>query len=151
MCNGFIESRISTPVTLTTNDSIVTFQNDTRTRSTLGCDGWLCHSEGSPIYKIVKAGYYDIGFSGVLYSATAGIVAIGLYIDGVLDPSTVRFENVGAGGSGSVSFNKIEKVCCKANSTISIGAVPSVDVAGTATATVAPTINSALLNITKLS
>lgn len=38
MNNGFIESRITTPITLATNDSRIAFQNDTRTRSTCGCN-----------------------------------------------------------------------------------------------------------------
>lgn len=83
MCNGngFIESRISTPVVLPNNSSAITFQHDNRTRSTLTCDSWLCHAEGSPIYKLVKAGYYDVSFSATLFSTAAGTVAVGLYED----------------------------------------------------------------------
>lgn len=76
MNNGFIESRINTPVTLPSNSSTITFQNDTRTRSTQGCNSWLCHKEGSPVYKIVKAGNYEINFSGTFFSTSVGTVAI---------------------------------------------------------------------------
>lgn len=76
MNNGFIESRISTPVALASNSSMIAFQNDTRTRSTQGCNGWICHCEGSPIYKIVKAGNYEINFSGTIFNANGGAVAI---------------------------------------------------------------------------
>lgn len=81
MNNGFIESKISTPITLTSNNSVINFQNDTRSRSTLGCNSWLCHKEGSPIYKIVKCGNYKVDFNAVVYSATAGTVALGLFED----------------------------------------------------------------------
>lgn len=81
MNNGYIESTINTPITLPSNDSVITFQNDTRTRSTQGCNGWLCHAEGSPIYKIVQAGNYEIDFSALLFSGTAGTIAVGLFVD----------------------------------------------------------------------
>lgn len=76
MNNGFIESTISTPVVLPSNDSAIAFQRDTRTRSTQGCNGWLCHKEGSPNYKIVKAGNYEADFSAGVFSATAGTIAL---------------------------------------------------------------------------
>lgn len=76
MNNGFIESRINTPVILPSNSSMVAFQNDSRTRSTLGCNSWLCHKEGSPIYKIVKAGNYEVNFSAGVFSTVAGTVAL---------------------------------------------------------------------------
>lgn len=76
MNNGFIQSTITTPVTLATNSSMIAFQNDTRTRSTLGCNSWLCHKEGSPIYKIVKAGNYETNFSASVFSASAGTIAL---------------------------------------------------------------------------
>ena len=153
MNNGFIESRISTPIALPTNTSIISFENDTRTRSTQGCKGWLCHKEGSPVYKIVSAGYYDVSFSATLFSATAGVVAVGLYEDGILIPSSVRAVTVGAGEFASVSFDKVEKICCKSNTNITVGSVPSVVTPGTGAIveTQVPTIYSAILNITKLS
>lgn len=76
MNNGFIESTISTPVVLASNSSTITFQNDRRTRSTQGCNGWLCHREGSPIYKIVKAGNYEVNLTASVFSATAGTIAL---------------------------------------------------------------------------
>lgn len=153
MNNGFIESTISTPVILPSNSSAISFQNDTRTRSTLGCDSWLCHKENSPIYKLVKPGYYDVSFSATLFSTTEGTVAVGLYEDGILIPSTVRAVNIGADGLQTVAFNKIEKLCCKANSTITVGSVPTITVpiTGTVVTTQVPTIYSAIFNITKLS
>lgn len=153
MNNGFIESTISTPVALASNSSAISFQNDTRTRSTLGCNGWLCHCEGSPIYKITKGGYYDVDFTVTLFSGTAGTVAVGLYEDGTLIPSTVRVANVDADGFATLSFDKIAKVCCKANTTITVGSVPTITnlTSGASITTQVPTVYSAILNITKLS
>lgn len=150
---GFIQSTITTPIALVSNSSTITFQNDMRTRSTQGCNGWLCHSEGSPLYKITKGGYYNINFTGTVFSGTAGAVAIGLYEDGVLIPSTVRIANIGVDGFATLSINYTDKVCCKANSTITVGSVPSIIniTTGATVATQVPTINSAIFSITKLS
>ena len=55
-----IESVINTPVALSSNSSVVTFTtDDLRTRSA-NCCGRLQHSEGSPLYKILKGGIYEI-------------------------------------------------------------------------------------------
>lgn len=151
MTNSFIESVITTPVALTANDSPIQFQFDRRTRSTQGCDGWLCHKEGSPLYKLVKAGCYDISFSATLFSATAGVIAVGLYEDGILIPSSVRAVTVGAGEFTSVSFDDVENVCCKSQSTITVASVPNVISPATLAPvdTEIPTVYAANLNITK--
>lgn len=149
MNNGFIESTISTPIVLATNSSTIAFQNDIRTRSTLGCNGWLCHLEGSPVYKIVKAGNYEVNLSASVFSTTAGTVAIGLYEDGVLIPDTVRSVTLSAGYLGTIAFDKIIKVCCKANSSLSVGSVPAIINPSTeaTVTTVVPTITSATFSI----
>lgn len=149
MNNGFIESRISTPITLPSNSSIISFQNDTRTRSTLGCNSWLCHREGSPAYKIVKAGNYEVDFSATVFSTTAGTVAIGLFEDGVLIPDTVKSVTLSANYLGTIAFSKMVKVCCKANSTISVGSVPTILNPSTleTVTTVAPVISTATFSI----
>lgn len=111
--------------------------------------GWLCHKEGSPVYKIVKAGNYEANFSATVFSATAGTVALGLYEDGILIPDTVRSVTLSAGYLGTVEFTKMVKVCCKANSSISVGAVPAVinPATGDVVTTLAPTISSATFSI----
>lgn len=149
MNNGFIESTISTPITLASNDSKINFQNDIRTRSTLGCNSWLCHKENSPVYKIVKAGNYEVDFSASVFSATAGTIAIGLFEDGVLIPDTVRSITLSAGYLGTIAFDRIIKVCCKANSSLSVGAVPTIVNPSTeaTVTTLAPTIASATFSI----
>lgn len=151
--NGFIQSTISTPITLATTSSAIAFQNDIRTRSTQGCNGWLCHAETSPVYKIVKAGNYRTTLTATVFSATAGTVALGIYEDGVLVPSTVRSVTLAAGYLGNVALDYVSKTCCKANTSITVGSVPTVinPATDTAVTTLVPTITNAVLNISKLS
>lgn len=150
---GFIQSSITTPVVLPNNSSVIAFQNDRRTRSTQGCNGWLCHCEGSPVYKLVKAGNYRTTATVGIYSASAGTVALGIYEDGTLVPSSVKSVTLSAGYLGEITLDYISKVCCKADTTVTIGSVPNVinPADGTVVTTVAPTIPTATLNITKLS
>ncbi len=148
-----IESIIITPQILPSNSSPVTFTTDQIRTNSTKCDGWLCRTEGSPLYKITKGGIYEINLTSHVTSATAGIVALGLYRDGVLDPSTVVAQTLAAAGDNTeLSINKTIKVCCKSNENISIGAVPSVISTATlvATDTVAPTILNANLSITRI-
>lgn len=151
--NGFIQSTITTPVVLSNNSSTIVFQNDRRTRCTQGCNGWLCHAEGSPVYKLVKAGNYRTTITASVFSATAGTVALGIYEDGVLIPASVRTVTLAAGYLGNITLDYISKVCCKADTTITIASVPNViNPADSSTVTtVVPTITAATLNISKLS
>lgn len=150
--NGFIQSTITTPVVLPSNSSAISFQNDRRTRSTQGCDGWLCHAEGSPVYKLVKAGNYRTTVTASVFSATAGTVALGIYEDGVLIPASVRTVTLAAGYLGNITLDYISKVCCKSNTSITIAAVPNVINPATeeTVTTLAPTISAATLNISRL-
>ena len=56
MINSVLE-----PITiLTSNTSAITFtDDDVRTRKATCC-GWLQHDEGSPIYKILEGGLYEV-------------------------------------------------------------------------------------------
>ena len=51
------------PITiLTSNTSAITFtDDDVRTRKA-NCCNWLQHNEGSPIYKILEGGIYEVSF-----------------------------------------------------------------------------------------
>lgn len=150
-----IESVINTPITLTSNSSNVIFTvDDYRSRSAnCNCNGWLQHTQGSPLYKILKGGTYEIDLSAVATSGTAGIVALGLYQDGVLIPSTISAETLAtAGDLANVSFNKKIRVCCNANTTLTIASVPTVNAGATgttATATQVPIITNAIFGIEK--
>lgn len=149
-----IESVITTPLTLTANNSNVTFSiDDLRTRNA-NCCGWLQHTQGSPLYKILEGGIYEIDLSATLTSATAGIVALGLYQDGILMPSTISAETVTAGGLANISFNKKIRVCCKTNTTLTIASVPSVNAGATGTTptdTQIPIITNAIFGISRKS
>lgn len=131
-----IESVINTPVALSSNSSVVTFTtDDLRTRSA-NCCGWLQHSERSPLYKILKGGIYEIDLDAVLTSAAAGIVALGVYQDGILIPNTVSAETLAAAGNlANVSSKKKIRVCCNGDTTLTIASVPSVFAGATPVAT----------------
>lgn len=150
-----IESVINTPITLTSNSSNVIFTvDDYRSRSAnCNCNGWLQHTQGSPLYKILRGGTYEIDLSAVATSGTAGIVALGLYQDGVLIPSTISAETLAtAGDLVNVSFNKKIRICCNANTTLTIASVPTVNAGATgttATATQVPIITNAIFGIEK--
>ena len=141
---------------LTSNSSAVSFTNDdikTR-RANCYCNGWLQHNEGSPIYKILEGGIYEVSFNANVSSAVAGTVALGLFQDGVLIPgSTVLAEVATAGDYYNVSFDKLIKVCCRGDASLTIGSVPSVltgaTLPGTPTVTEIPVIQNANLSITK--
>ena len=135
---------------LTSNSSTVSFTNDDiRTRrANCYCNGWLQHSEGSPIYKILEGGIYEVSFNANVTSATAGTVALGLFQDGILIPgTTVIAEVVTAGDYYNVSFDKLIKICCRGDASLTIGSVPSV-LTG-ATFTEIPVIQNANFSITK--
>lgn len=145
------------PITiLTSNTSAITFaDDDIRTRkANCYCNGWLQHNEGSPIYKILEGGIYKVSFNANVTSATAGTVALGLYQDGILIPgSTVIAEVATAGDYYNVSFDKLIKICCRGDASLTIGSVPSVltgaTLPGTPTVTEIPVIQNANFSITK--
>lgn len=146
-----IESRIIIPLTLTANDGVVTFSiDDLKTRSACECNGWLCHTEGSPLYKLTKCGIYDVKLTANITSATAGIVSLGIQEDGVV--TSEGSETLEAGDLANISVHKSVKVCCNSNTSISIASVPSVIAGATLvpTATQIPIITSAVLTITKV-
>ena len=127
-----IETIINTPKVLTDNDSAITYDGISElSRCTLCCNGgWLSYQNGSPIFKILGNNYtgrYEINWSGTISSATAGVVAIGLYEDGVLIPDTVRAVTLAtAGDSESVSLNKKIRLCPRGMTSLSVQSVPSV-------------------------
>ena len=145
------------PITiLTSNTSAVTFtDDDVRTRrANCYCNGWLQHNEGSPIYKILEGGIYEVSFNANVTSATAGTVALGLFQDGILIPgTTVIAEVVTPGDYYNVSFDKLIKICCRGDASLTIASVPSVltgaTLPGTPTVTEIPVLQNANVSITK--
>lgn len=147
-----IESVINTPLALTSNSSVIAFPTDSLRTRNANCCGFLQHSQGSPLYKVLRGGIYELDLSATVTSATAGIVALGLYVDGILVPNSVAAATVTAGGLANLSFNKKIRVCCNANSTITVGSVPSVNAGATGTtptATQIPIITNAVFGISK--
>ena len=141
---------------LTSNSSTLSFVNDdVRTRSAnCGCNGWLQHDEGSPLYKLLDGGVYEVSFNANVTSATAGTVALGLFQDGILIPgTTVIAEIATAVDYYNVSFDKLIKICCRGDATLTIASVPSVltgaTLPGTATVTEIPVVQNANLSIIK--
>ena len=81
-----IQTIINEPKVLPSNSSPITFDaTNIRTRCAYCCNGgWLDYENGNPIFKIFGNnynGYYNVNFSASVSSATAGVVAIGLYED----------------------------------------------------------------------
>lgn len=143
------------PITiLTSNTSAVTFtDDDVRTRRA-NCCGWLQHDEGSPIYKILEGGLYEVSFNANITSATAGTIALALFQDGqIVQGSTVIAEVVTAGDYYNVSFDKLIKICCRGDASLTIASVPNVltgaTLPGTPTVTEIPVIQNANVSITK--
>lgn len=151
-----IESVQELPVILTNNTSSVTFTaDDVRTRSANCCNGWLSHTQGSPLYQLLDGGYYEVTLNTNVSSATPGIVALGLYEDGILVPgSTVASTITAAGDVENLSFTKVIRVCCRASTTLTISSVPSfpnlVDLTAAGIDTQTPIIVNANLIIKKI-
>ncbi len=153
-----IQTIINEPTALTSNTSPIVFDDtDIRTRCAFCCNGgWLDYQNGNPIFKIFGngyTGYYNVNFSATISSATAGVVAIGLYEDGILIPDTVRAVTLDAADDfETVSFNKKLRVCPRGTSNITVGSVPAVPTPTTPTTPVTteiPIIVSATFNISR--
>ena len=127
-----IQTTINKPLALTSNSDKITFDTtDIRTRCAYCCNGgWLEYQNGNPNFKVFGngyTGYYNINFTGTVSSATAGVVAIGLYEDGVLLPDTVRAVTLDAADDfETVSINKKIQICPRGTTNITVGSVPAV-------------------------
>ena len=149
-----IQSVQELPIILTSNSSALSLSNDdVRTRKA-NCCNWLQHTENTPIYKILEGGIYEVSFNANVTSATAGTVALGLYQDGILIPgTTVIVEVATAGDYYNVSFDKLIKICCRGDASLTVSSVPSVltgaTLPGTPTVTEIPVIQNANFSITK--
>ena len=149
-----IQSFIEMITALTSNSSPVSFINDDVRTKSANCCGWLQHTEGSPIYKILDGGLYEVSFNANVTSATAGTIALGLYQDGVLIPGTTVIAEVAtAGDYYNVSFDKLIKICCRGDATLTIQSVPNVitgaTLPGTPVVTEIPVLQNANFSIIK--
>ena len=58
-----IQSYQESPVLLASNSSPLTFSTDCIRTRCANCNGFLQHSQGSPLYKILTGGNYDVTFN----------------------------------------------------------------------------------------
>lgn len=149
-----IQSVLEPITVLTSNTSTITFTDDDVRSRRANCCGWLQHDEGSPIYKILEGGLYEVSFNANVTSATAGTVALGLYQDGILIPGTTVIAEVAtAGDYYNVSFDKLIKICCRGDASLTVASVPNVltgaTLPGTPVVTEIPVVQNANLIITK--
>lgn len=153
-----IETTINEPLVLANNTSAITFDEvPIRTRCTFCCNGgWLDYENGSPLFKIFGNnynGYYNANFSASVSSATAGVIALGLYEDGVLLPDTIRAVTIDAPNDyETISFNRKVRVCPRGTTNLTIQSVPSVitpDTPTTPITTEIPIITNATFNLAR--
>ena len=151
-----IQSVLEQFTILPSNTAPINFTNDdVRTRKA-NCCGWLQHNEGSPLYKILEGGLYELSFNANISSATAGPVALGLFQDGILIPGTTVIATITtAGDFFNVSFDKLIEVCCRGDASLTVASVPSVltgtTAPGTPTDTEIPIIQNANFSVIKKS
>ena len=149
-----IQSVLEPITTLSSNSSPISFTNDDVRTKSANCCGWLQHSEGSPIYKIIEGGLYKVSFNANVTSSVAGTIALGLFQDGILVPGTTMLAQITTTGDYvNISFDKLIKVCCRGNATLTIASIPSVltgaTMPGTTTVTEVPVVQNANFIITK--
>ena len=154
-----IETIINEPLALPSNASPITFdETDIRTRCATCCgNGWLDYSNGNPNFKIFGngyTGYYDVEFSASVSSATAGVVAVALFQDGIIIPDTIRAVTIAAADDyETVSFDKKLRVCPRGTTNLSVQSVSSVPTPTAATTPIATTqaiITNATFSISRL-
>jgi len=153
-----IQTIINEPLVLASNSSPIVYDTtNIRTRCAFCCNGgWLDYENGNPIFKVFGNnynGYYNANFSATISSATAGVVAIGLYEDGVLLPDTVRAVTLDAADDyETISFNRKIRVCPRGTTSLTIQSVPSVitpTTPATPITTQIPIITNATFNLSR--
>lgn len=137
---GVIQAVQDPEITLTSNAASIPFASvDLRTRSA-NCCGWLNHNPGSALFSILESGIYDVSFGTSITSATAGIVSVGLYADGILVEGTQRDVTIATAGDWMpVSFEKALRVCCKGDASLTVRAIPTSTYAGGGTVEITET------------
>lgn len=155
--NGVIQAVNENEITLTSNTASVPFADtDLRTRSAMNCCGFINHNEGSALFSILDGGVYEVTFNANITSATAGVVALALFADGVQVAGTEMDATIAtAGDFENISFDKKIKVCCKGTVNLAITSLPTVVYSGGATPVITdtqiPIIKNANINIERLS
>ena len=142
-----INSVQDTALILASNTANIPFSLDVVRTKSANCCGWLNHATGSTQYQITQPGIYEIQFNTNVTSAGTGLVALGIKSNGeLLSGTEMDFDVVTANTYGSVSANRLVRICCNGSTTITVG---SLAVSG-ATATQIPTVKNASLIIKKI-
>lgn len=149
-----IQSVQEQELVLTSNTSPITFADtDLRTASANCFNGWLNHNEGSATFNILGGGIYEIEFNANITSATAGVVGLAIFADGVkLAGSEMNSVVATANQYDNVSTTKKIRVCGRGSVSITIASVPTIS-SGTpvvVTDTQIPTIKNANISIERL-
>ena len=148
-----IQSFRNEPFSLTSTSSPISLTTDCIRSRNANCCGWLQHNEGSPLYKILQGGNYEVEFNANVSGLTAGPVAISILVDGIpLDAGATAISTITTPGDyENISIHKVIPICCKGDATITIASIPSVltgaTLPGTPTDTVIPLIQNANLTI----
>lgn len=149
-----IESVQEQELVLTSNTSPITFADtDLRTASANCFNGWLNHNEGSATFNILGGGIYQIDFNTNITSATAGVVGLAIFADGVkLAGSEMNSVVATANQYDNVSTSKKIRVCGRGSVSITIASVPTIS-SGTpvvTTDTQIPIIKNSNISISRL-
>lgn len=142
-----INSVQDTALVLSSNTANIPFATDVvRTRSA-NCCGWLNHAVGSSQYQLTEPGIYEIQFNTNVTSTTTGVVALGIEANGeLLSGTEMDYTVATADAYGSVSANRLIRVCGNGSTTITVGSLAT---SGT-TATQIPTVKNSSLIIKKV-
>lgn len=149
-----IESVQEQELVLTSNTSPITFADtDLRTASANCFNGWLNHNEGSATFNILGGGIYQIDFNTNITSATAGVVGLAIFADGVkLAGSEMNSVVATANQYDNISTSKKIRVCGRGSVSITIASVPTIS-SGTpvvTTDTQIPIIKNSNISISRL-
>lgn len=149
-----IQSVQEQELVLTSNTSPITFADtDLRTASANCFNGWLNHNEGSATFNILGGGIYQIDFNTNITSATAGVVGLAIFADGVkLAGSEMNSVVATANQYDNISTSKKIRVCGRGSVSITIASVPTIS-SGTpvvVTDTQIPIIKNANISIERL-
>ena len=150
--NGMIQATNEAVQTLTSNTDDVKFNDVTlRTQSANCFNGWLGYNEGEAQFNIVAGGVYEITFNANITSATTGVVGLALFANGVQLTGTEMDSVVATANNWeNVSMNRKIRVCTRGNATLVIKSVPTISIAGVATATQIPSLKNSNISIERL-
>lgn len=144
-----IQSLQELELVLTSNTAPITFSDtDLRTASANCFNGWLNHNEGSAQFNIVAGGIYEVEFNANITSATAGLVGVGIFADGVKLNGGEANTVIGTPGEfQNISIKKYIRVCGRGSVSITVNSVPTIAYDGTTTDTEIPIIKNANISI----